>query len=83
MKPSERVGDMDVAAWRAYREQLEMERSLNDEAEQISRILNSDNDSRKSKAGDLARYFDVENRTNADSGTIPPEIEDLSKLFDN
>lgn len=83
MKPSERIGGMDVAAWRAYREQLEMERSLNDEAEQISRILNSDNDSRKSKVGDLAGYFDVENRTSADSDTIPPEIEDLSKLFDD
>lgn len=83
MKPSERVGGMDVPAWRAYREQLEMERSLHDEAEEIRKILKSDNDSRKSKAGDLASYFNVENRTNADSDTTPPEIEDLSKLFDD
>ncbi len=83
MKPSERIGGMDVAAWRAYREQLEMERSLNDEAEQISRVLGAANDKRKSKASDLASYFDVENRTNADFDTTPPEIEDLSKLFDD
>ena len=83
MKPSERIGDMDIVAWRAYREQLEMERSLNEEAEKISWVLGVDNDKKKSKASDLASYFDVENCTSADSDTIPPEIEDLSKMFDD
>lgn len=83
----DRLADMDVEAWRANRETLEMEKSLMEEADKIRHFLDSGKSSRAESSttatDDLSSYFGVGNDNSADSGTISDELEDLSKMFDD
>lgn len=64
----DRIDNMDVDAWRANQEALELERSLKEESDKMQQILgdgkrtNAGNGTNKGDPDDLASYFSVENR---------------------
>lgn len=64
----DRIDNMDVDAWRANQEALELERSLKEESDKMRQILgdgkrtNAENGTNKGDPDDLASYFGVENR---------------------
>ncbi|MEC8811210.1 MAG: hypothetical protein VXY23_07870 [Pseudomonadota bacterium] len=64
----DRIDNMDVDAWRANQEALELERSLKEETDKMRQVLgagkrtNAENSTDKSDPDDLASYFSVENR---------------------
>ncbi len=61
------IDKMNVDAWRANQEALELERSLREESDKMRQILgdgkrtNAENGTDKSDPDDLASYFSVEN----------------------
>ena len=64
----DRIDNMDVDAWRANQEALELERSLKEETDKMRQVLgagkrtNAENSTNTSDPDDLASYFGVENR---------------------